>query len=200
MDVRIESSPQRVADLAADFVVAALTGPTPTIGLATGGTPLATYDELTRRHEVDGLRLDHANYVLLDEYVGIDADHPASYRRFLVNRFRRACRLRGTPIRVELRTGSNPFEGRRNKLWINTLRGRCHNLRHGDVLVVKLTMGSRMCDMDRFEVAEWFDYPWYQRWPWTWGSWGSGATCALGEFHPVTEAQVNEIKAVLDSR
>ena len=92
------------------------------------------------------------------------------------------------------------FEGRRNKLWINTLRGRCHDLRHGDVLVVKLTMGSRMCDMDRFEVAEWFDYPWYQRWPWTWGSWGSGATCALGEFHPVTEAQVNEIKAVLNSR
>jgi glucosamine-6-phosphate deaminase len=83
LDVRIESTPQRVAELAADFVAAALTGPTPTIGLATGGTPLATYDELVRRHETDGLRLDHANYVLLDEYVGIDAEHPASYRRFI---------------------------------------------------------------------------------------------------------------------
>jgi glucosamine-6-phosphate deaminase len=83
LDVRIESSPQQVAELAADFVVAALTGPTPTIGLATGGTPLATYDELVRRHEADGLRLDHASYVLLDEYVGIDADHPASYRQFI---------------------------------------------------------------------------------------------------------------------
>lgn len=83
LDVRIESTPQQVAELAADFVAAALTGPTPTIGLATGGTPLATYDELVRRHETDGLRLDHANYVLLDEYVGVPADHPASYRRFI---------------------------------------------------------------------------------------------------------------------
>ena len=83
MDVRIRPTPEQVAELAADFVAAALTGPTPTIGLATGGTPLATYDELIRRHDTDGLQLDHATYVLLDEYVGIDANHPASYRRFI---------------------------------------------------------------------------------------------------------------------
>lgn len=39
-----------------------------------------------------------------------------SYRRYLVNRFRRAFRLKGTPIRLELRTGRNPYEGRRNRL------------------------------------------------------------------------------------
>jgi len=49
---------------------------------------------------------------------------PATYRRFLVNRFRRACRLRGTPIRIELRTGKNPFEGRRNKLTPRQIRSR----------------------------------------------------------------------------
>ena len=49
---------------------------------------------------------------------------PASYRRFLVNRFRRACRLRGTPIRIELRTGRNPYEGRRNKLTPRQIRSR----------------------------------------------------------------------------
>lgn len=92
------------------------------------------------------------------------------------------------------------FEGRRDKLWINTLRGRCTDLRHGDVLVVKPTMGSRMCDMDRFKVAEWFDYPWYRRWPWSWGGWGSGAPCSLGKFQPVTEAQVAEIEARLETR
>lgn len=92
------------------------------------------------------------------------------------------------------------FDGRRGKQWINVLRGRCNDLRHGDVLVVKLTMGSRMCDMDRFEVAEWFDYPWYRRGPWTWGRWGSGVHCSLGKFHPVTEQQVAEIEAVLRSR
>ncbi len=39
-----------------------------------------------------------------------------SYRRYLVNRFRKAFRLVGTPIRLELRTGKNPYEGRRNRL------------------------------------------------------------------------------------
>ncbi len=41
---------------------------------------------------------------------------PQSYRRYLVGCFRKAFRLRGTPIRIELRTGKNPFAGRRNKL------------------------------------------------------------------------------------
>jgi len=41
---------------------------------------------------------------------------PASYRRYLINRFRRELDLWGTPVRLELRTGENPFAGRRNKL------------------------------------------------------------------------------------
>jgi len=41
---------------------------------------------------------------------------PSSYRRYLARRFRRAFRLAGTPIRIELRTSRNPYEGRRNKL------------------------------------------------------------------------------------
>ncbi|RZU98922.1 ribosome biogenesis GTPase Der [Spiribacter vilamensis] len=41
---------------------------------------------------------------------------PDAYRRFLINRFRQAFKLHGTPIRLELRTGENPFAGRRNKL------------------------------------------------------------------------------------
>ncbi len=41
---------------------------------------------------------------------------PASYQRYLVNRFRKAFKLWGTPVRIEFRTGDNPFKGRRNKL------------------------------------------------------------------------------------
>ncbi len=41
---------------------------------------------------------------------------PESYRRYLTGCFRKAFRLRGTPIRIELRAGKNPFAGRRNKL------------------------------------------------------------------------------------
>ncbi|MCA1798540.1 MAG: ribosome biogenesis GTPase Der [Xanthomonadaceae bacterium] len=41
---------------------------------------------------------------------------PDSYKRFLANQFRETFRLFGTPIRVEFRSGKNPFEGKRNLL------------------------------------------------------------------------------------
>ena len=93
------------------------------------------------------------------------------------------------------------FEGRRGKQWINTLRTRCTDLRHGDVLIVRQFSGTRMCDADSFEVGDWFDWPWYRRWPWHWGgSWGTGMQCSLGKFQPVTAEQVAEIEALLRSR
>ncbi|HEX7237258.1 MAG TPA: ribosome biogenesis GTPase Der [Gammaproteobacteria bacterium] len=41
---------------------------------------------------------------------------PDHYKRYLENAFREALRLKGTPVRVELRTTENPFAGRKNKL------------------------------------------------------------------------------------
>lgn len=93
------------------------------------------------------------------------------------------------------------FEGRRGKLWLNTLRTRCPDLRHHNVLVVRSFSARRMCDMDSFQASDWFDWPWYRRWPWRWGSdWGMSSHCSLGKFQPVTEFQVAEIEVVLKSR
>jgi GTP-binding protein len=41
---------------------------------------------------------------------------PEAYRRYLINRFRKVFKLKGTPVRLTLKTGKNPFKGRRNKL------------------------------------------------------------------------------------
>ncbi len=41
---------------------------------------------------------------------------PASYQRYLMNRYRSVFKLRGTPLRIEFKTGDNPYAGRRNKL------------------------------------------------------------------------------------
>jgi len=41
---------------------------------------------------------------------------PEAYRRYLINRFRKAFRLQGTPVRIRFKTSDNPFKGRRNKL------------------------------------------------------------------------------------
>ncbi len=49
---------------------------------------------------------------------------PQSYRRYLVNRFRKAFRLRGTPVRLSFKTSENPYKGRRNKLTPRQERSR----------------------------------------------------------------------------
>lgn len=41
---------------------------------------------------------------------------PDAYRRYLINRFRKAFRLKGTPVRLAFKNSKNPFKGRRNKL------------------------------------------------------------------------------------
>ena len=41
---------------------------------------------------------------------------PDHYKRYLENSFRTALKLTGTPVRVELRTGQNPYAGRRDTL------------------------------------------------------------------------------------
>lgn len=41
---------------------------------------------------------------------------PGSYKRYLENGFRKYLKLEGTPIRIELKGGENPFAGKRNEL------------------------------------------------------------------------------------
>ncbi|HHH44709.1 MAG TPA: ribosome biogenesis GTPase Der [Gammaproteobacteria bacterium] len=55
---------------------------------------------------------------------------PHTYKRYLANFFRKALRLTGTPVRMEFRTGDNPYAGRRNKLTPGQQRSRKRMLRH----------------------------------------------------------------------
>ncbi|MCG7992855.1 MAG: ribosome biogenesis GTPase Der [Candidatus Thiodiazotropha lotti] len=41
---------------------------------------------------------------------------PDGYKRYLITRFRSILKLRGTPVRIEFRSGDNPFQGKQNKL------------------------------------------------------------------------------------
>jgi len=70
--------------LAADAIESLLRArPTAVVGLATGSSPLAVYDELARRHSEDGLSFAQARAFMLDEYVGLPADHPERYRNVI---------------------------------------------------------------------------------------------------------------------
>ena len=41
---------------------------------------------------------------------------PEAYRRYLINRFRKVFKLKGTPVRLNFKSSKNPFKGKRNKL------------------------------------------------------------------------------------
>jgi glucosamine-6-phosphate deaminase len=75
---------QELAVLAADAVEGVLGSRVePVLGLATGSSPLAVYDELARRHVEEGLSFAAAWGFLLDEYVGLAGDHPQRYRNVI---------------------------------------------------------------------------------------------------------------------
>lgn len=51
-------------------------------------------------------------------------DLPDSYKRYLMNYYRRALETMGTPIKIEFREGANPFEGKKNSLTLSQQRKR----------------------------------------------------------------------------
>ena len=71
-----------IAVLAADTIEALVrANPRTVLGLATGSSPLPTYQELIRRHrDGTGPSYDEVRCFTLDEYVGLPAGHPESYR------------------------------------------------------------------------------------------------------------------------
>ncbi|MFM2486465.1 ribosome biogenesis GTPase Der [Celerinatantimonas yamalensis] len=49
---------------------------------------------------------------------------PDSYKRYLMNYYRKALEMTGTPIRIEFREGENPFANKTNKLTLSQQRAR----------------------------------------------------------------------------
>lgn len=83
------------------------------------------------------------------------------------------------------------FRGRQGKLWVNVLRGRCSSLKDDSVFITRPNVPGSLCDMDRINVVDRIS-------PVT--SAAAAPTCVLGEFRPVTEAQVKEVENRLDMR
>jgi len=55
---------------------------------------------------------------------------PEAYRRYLINKFRKVFKLKGTPVRLVFKSSKNPFEGRRNKLTPRQLQKRKRLMKH----------------------------------------------------------------------
>ncbi len=84
MEVIILQDAGEIGDIAADAVGALLRRkPTAVLGLATGSSPLAIYDELSSRCGAGLVSFQQAHGFTLDEYVGLPADHPQRYRNVI---------------------------------------------------------------------------------------------------------------------
>ncbi|TQJ38573.1 glucosamine-6-phosphate deaminase [Arthrobacter sp. SLBN-112] len=87
MEIIILPTPAEVARAAADAVEDQVRRGPSVLGLATGSTPLGTYQELIERHRRGGLSFAEAQAFLLDEYVGLSAGHPQSYHSVIREEF-----------------------------------------------------------------------------------------------------------------
>jgi glucosamine-6-phosphate deaminase len=102
---------------AADTIGAAVAARgTAHVMFATGNSQLAFLDELAARDDVDWSSLVGYH---LDEYVGIDADHPASFRRYLRERIVD----RVHPQRFHYLAGDSPEPGRECARYASLLAG-----------------------------------------------------------------------------
>jgi glucosamine-6-phosphate deaminase len=87
MEIVILGSSKQIGKLAADAIEDLVRHkPNAVLGLATGSSPLPVYDELADRH-AGGLDFSQASGFALDEYVGLPAGHPESYREVIRREF-----------------------------------------------------------------------------------------------------------------
>jgi glucosamine-6-phosphate deaminase len=84
MEVVIVADAEAAGAIAAGIVERLLAdAPAPVIGVATGSSPIITYRRLVEAFDSGRISFASAHAVLLDEYVGLAADHPQRYRRFV---------------------------------------------------------------------------------------------------------------------
>ncbi|MCP4849049.1 MAG: glucosamine-6-phosphate deaminase [Verrucomicrobiaceae bacterium] len=84
MEVIIQPSPGDCAATGARIIGQLLKGKTEAVlGLATGSTPLPLYRELITMNQRGELDFSTVTSFNLDEYIGLQGDHPCSYRYFM---------------------------------------------------------------------------------------------------------------------
>src|SRR5262245_19609760 len=82
VNVVVLPTPEAACARAADIVDGALRAkPEVVLALPAGNTPRPVYAELIPRHRAQGLSFAQATAFALDEYAGLAADHPVSFRR-----------------------------------------------------------------------------------------------------------------------
>lgn len=84
MIVRVFPTPDQSARAISEHIAAALQdNPDLVLGLPTGKSPIPAYAELRRMYAAGDVDFGRARTFNLDEFAGVSADHPGSFRRFM---------------------------------------------------------------------------------------------------------------------
>ncbi|MDD3573175.1 MAG: glucosamine-6-phosphate deaminase [Eubacteriales bacterium] len=84
MIIHVYPNAKTLAQAAATLMAAQITGkPGSVLGLATGSSPVATYQELIRLFQEKAVDFSQATTFNLDEYVSLPISHPCSYHAFM---------------------------------------------------------------------------------------------------------------------
>lgn len=93
MRLIIQPSSERLAQWAANYIASKIIKANPTpdkpykLGLPTGSSPVATYKELIKLYERGVVSFENVITFNMDEYIGLNEDHPQSYHAFMWNNF-----------------------------------------------------------------------------------------------------------------
>ena len=84
MKVIITENYEEMSKVAADLIINIVkNNPNAVLGLATGSSPIGTYDNMVKDHLENGTSYKNVRTVNLDEYVSLSADHDQSYAYFM---------------------------------------------------------------------------------------------------------------------
>ncbi len=107
MEVIVQRDYEQMSKAAAQIVAELLnTKPSAVLGMATGSTPLGLYQELVRLHKREQLDFSRVTTFNLDEYVGLQMNHPQSYHFFMHEHFFRHVNI--PPHNITARMGTSP--------------------------------------------------------------------------------------------
>src|SRR6478609_10033977 len=108
MEVVVHKTYDEMSRAAAHLVADVLNAkPNAVLGMATGSTPLGVYQELVRMHREEGLDFAQVTTFNLDEYVGLQRQHPQSYHHFMHENFFRHVNVAPGNIYIPSGTTSN---------------------------------------------------------------------------------------------
>lgn len=101
MRIIVEKDYHAMSKKAALMVASQITlKPDSNLGLATGGTPLVMYDKLIEMYREDEIDFSEVQTFNLDEYCGLEADHPNSYHYYMNDNFFKEINIKKEKIHI----------------------------------------------------------------------------------------------------